>query len=138
MAPPESLGFRAEGRGCKSRPQGEGVCEGGGSKYFSRAELPGESNVHQIVVTVLCRLRPAFPEGKCAASRYRNPPCFSGNSYYVYRTSPVPHQESNRGQNVTRIGGPQSCVCPILSKNFPPNRGVEAIVGIRQKGLEET
>ena len=40
----------------------------------------GESNMHQIVVTVLCRLRPPFAEGEFAVFWYQKP-LFSGKSY---------------------------------------------------------
>ena len=49
----------------------------------------GESNIHQIVVTVSCRLCPPFPEGEFAVFRYRKTPCFYGESYYFYRISCV-------------------------------------------------
>ena len=41
--------------------------------------------MHQIVVTVSCRLCPLFPEGEFAVFRYRKMPCFYGESYYFYR-----------------------------------------------------
>ena len=65
--------------------------------------------MHQIVVTVVCRLRPPFPEGKCA----------SGNSSYFYRISGMNPQFSGTrewgAQRDARIGGPQIGACLILS-----------------------
>ena len=40
--------------------------------------IQGESNMHRIVVTVLCRLRPPFPEGEFALSTTGNPPVSLG------------------------------------------------------------
>ena len=45
----------------------------------------GESNMHQMVVTVLCRLRTPFPEREVANFRCLKPPNFPGNSNNVYR-----------------------------------------------------
>ena len=50
-------------------------------------DCQGESNIHQIVVTVACRLCPLFPEGEFAVFRYKKTPCFYGKSYYFYRIS---------------------------------------------------
>ena len=76
----------------------------------------GESNMHQIVVTVSCRLCPPFPEGEFAVFRYRKTPSFYGKSYYFCRIFCVnPHFSApgNWGQNVTRNGGPQFGACLI-------------------------
>ena len=43
-------------------------------RRFCVNKLQGESNVHQIVVTILCRLRPPFPQGELALFRYRKTP----------------------------------------------------------------
>ena len=59
---------------------------------------------------------PLFPEWEFSLFKYRKTPCFSGKSFYCYRISimnclfPLP---GNRGQNVTRDGGPQSGACLI-------------------------
>ena len=61
----------------------------------------GESNMHQIVVSVSCRLCPLFPEGDFAVFWYRKTPCFYGESYYFYRIScmnPLFSPSGNLGQ----------------------------------------
>ena len=45
---------------------------GGGAVQLVEAQ--GESNMHQIVVTILCRLHPPFPQGELALFRYRKTP----------------------------------------------------------------
>ena len=100
---------------------------GNGRNTVSRVLFQGVSNMllcymHQIVVTVSCRLCPPFPEGEFAVFRYRKTPCFYGEPYYFYRIScmnslfiPPP---GNWGQKVTRNGGPQFGACLILSDCF--------------------
>ena len=51
--------------------------------------------------------------------RCRKTPSFSGNSYYFHRIScmnPLFPPPGNRGQNVTRNGGPQIGACLILAE----------------------
>ena len=45
-----------------------------------------ESNMHRIVVTILCRLYPPFPKGNWPFSATGKPP-FLWKSYYFYRIS---------------------------------------------------
>ena len=52
------------------------------SRTTAARECQGESNLHHIVVTILCRLRPLFPKGNWPFSGTRNPPPFCGKSYY--------------------------------------------------------
>ena len=60
-------------------------------RFDTHVSVQGESNLHQIVVTILCRLGPPFPQGELALLRYwktpPSPPPFCGKSYYLYRIS---------------------------------------------------
>ena len=57
----------------------------------------GESNMHQIVVTVSCRLCPPLPQGEFAVCRYRKTPCFYGEALlflqtFLYESTVFPHR----------------------------------------------
>ena len=71
---------------------------------------------------------PLFRRG-IALFRYRRPPCFSGKSYYFYRISSMNFLFSppeNKGQNVTRNGGPQNGACLIPSELHIRSRSLMA------------
>ena len=72
--------------------------------------------MHQIVGTILCRLRPPVSLRELALFRYQKTPLLCGKSHYFHRIScmnallPPP---GNKGPNVTRNGGPQIGACLI-------------------------
>ena len=84
----------------------------------------GESNMHQNLVIILCRLRHPFPHAELALFRYRKTPFFCGKSCYFYSISYMNPlfsstgkiKNQNRGQNVTRNGGPHFGACLILAE----------------------
>ena len=51
------------------------------------SEFQGESNMHQIVVTILCRLRPPFPLRGIGRFPVPDKPPFLWESYYFCRIS---------------------------------------------------
>ena len=75
----------------------------GDSFFPSQGDSQGESNMHRIVVTVLCRLRPTFPEGEFAPFRYRKTPCFSGKSYYCNMPSGLYSGQRPQGRKYEKI-----------------------------------
>ena len=78
--------------------------------------------MHQNVVSVSYRLCPACPEGECAAFWCRKNPLFFSDVLLFLQN--LQHESTvffptprNRGQNVTRNGGPQIGACLISSES---------------------
>ena len=89
---------------------------------FSR-KTQGESNImHQIVVTVLCRLRAPFsPRGIGPFPVPETPPPNCYNFGRIAYMNPLFSPTGNRGQKVTRNGGPRCGACLILSEKPEPS-----------------
>ena len=62
-------------------------CKKRWERYPFANQDQGESNMHQIVVTVSCRLCPPFPGQELPFSGTGKMPCFYGKSYSFYRVS---------------------------------------------------
>ena len=88
----------------------------------------GESNRHQIVGAILCRLRPPF--ALTGIGPFPVPETLSVGSCTVSTGSPVRIHffppPGNWGQKVTRDGGPQFGECLILSEWLFAQKPVEA------------
>ena len=80
--------------------------------------VQAELHVHQVVVTILCRLCPPFSLRRTGPSGAGKPPSFCGASHYFYRIScmnPLFSPLGSWGRKVTRNGGPQFGACLVLS-----------------------